>query len=304
MVLKNNIVKLTVFLITVILLTACGSQQKEKGSAEYINSVKKFRKDRIDNLKTKSIWLKLAGLYWLEEGDNSFGASKNNKLIFPDGSAEVMGNLQRTGDVVKLIVNEGIEITVNDKPVTEIELAADATGSPTVMKYKNLWWYLIKRGEDRYGIRLIDDKHPALKSFNGIPSFPVNDDWKITAKWVPYNPVRTIETPSVIGTSTIDSLYGAIVFNKDGKEYKLHAAGKNKMMFIIFADGTSGEETYGAGRFLVAEADFEKNEVILDFNKAYNPPCSLSKYATCPLPPDGNRLKLRVTAGEKFEGHH
>ena len=301
---KQKLTILGILISLVLLATACEVKNMDKGSEEYINSIKKFRKERIDNLKTKSIWLKLAGLFWLEEGENKFGSDKNNDLIFPEGFASEMGTFVREDGKVKLIVKEGIEIKVNDKPVSETELVSDLSENPTIMKYKDFWWYIIKRGSDKIGIRLIDDKHSNLKSFKGIPAYSINEEWKIKAKWVPYNPVRTIETPSVIGTSTVDSLYGAILFTKNGKEYKLHAPGKNKMMFIVFADETSGSETYGAGRFLVAEADFEKNEVILDFNKAYNPPCSMSKFATCPLPPEGNRLKLAVTAGEKFEGHH
>lgn len=296
--------KITILLLLAFFLLGCGNNYTEKGSAEYIISVKKWHKERVKALKTSSIWLKLAGLHWLEEGENTFGSSKENKLIFPKNMPEFMGKIVRTNGELKLIVNEGVNITVGDKPVDEIILSPDISGKPTVMRYKSYWWYIIKRGDDRFGIRLIDDEHPSLKSFEGIPTFPVNEDWKITGKWVEYNPTRTIEIPSVIGTSTVDTLFGAIVFEVDGKEYKLHAAGKSENLFIIFADATSGEETYGAGRFVSAKVNYETKEVLIDFNKATNPPCSLSKYATCPLPPEGNRLSLRITAGEKFEGHH
>lgn len=301
-----NFIKTKILVLFIIggFLMSCGSEYQEKGSAEYIKSVKEWHNERVESLKTKSIWLKLAGLHWIEEGENTFGSSTDNKLIFPNNTKDFMGKIIREGDKLTLVVNDGVEITVDDKPVTELELADDMTGKPTVMKYKNYWWYVIKRGGDRFGIRLIDDEHPNLKSFTGIPTFPINEDWNIKGKWVPYNPVRTIEIPSVIGTASVDSCYGAIIFNKDGKEYKLHAAGKDKELFIIYTDATSGVETYGAGRFAVAEVNYENNEVVIDFNKSTNPPCSMSKYATCPLPPDGNRLKLRVTAGERFEGHH
>jgi len=300
---KINI-KVTILLLLTFLFLGCRNNYTEKGSTEYIISVKDWHKKRIKALKTTSIWVKLAGLHWLEEGENTFGSSNDNKVVFPSNMPEFMGKIILENHGLKLIVNKNVNIKVNNSPVKEMVLLPDVSEKPTVMRYKNYWWYIIKRGEDRYGIRLIDDNHPNLQSFKGIPTFPVNEDWKVKGKWVEYNPVRTIETPSVIGIPIVDSLFGAIVFEVEGKEYKLHAAGKSKSLFIIFADGTSGEETYGAGRFVTAEVNYETKEVIIDFNKSINPPCSLSKYATCPLPPEENWLDLRITAGEKFEGHH
>lgn len=296
--------KFMLLIILFLSLLGCGNEYAEKGSVEYINSIKEWHQKRVETLKTNSIWLKLAGLHWLEEGKNTFGSSKDNKLIFPEDLPDVMGTIIKEGENIKLKVKDDITITVDNKPVNEIDVFSDMTGKPTVMKYKNYSWYIIKRGDDRYGIRLIDEEHPDLKSFTGIPTFPINEDWKIKGRWIDYHPVRTIETPSVIGTSSVDSLFGAVVFSVEGKQYKLQAPGKSENLFMIFADETSGEETYGAGRFLVVQVDYETKEVIIDFNKATNPPCTFSKYATCPLPPEGNRLSLRVTAGEKFEGHH
>lgn len=295
---------LVVTLLVQIFSWGCGAKYEEKGSTDYINGIKDWQTKRVDGLKNRSIWLKLAGLYWLDEGENTFGSDKENKIVFPEKAASKMGSIFREENKLTLKVAEGIEITVDSNAVKEMDLISDGDGEPTFMRYGALNWYIIKRGEDRFGIRLIDDEHPALKEFKGIPTFPVNEDWKFAARWEAYNPVKIIEIPSVIGTVSKDTCYGAILFTVDGQEQRLEAPGNGENLFVIFADRTSGEETYGAGRFLSAKRNLETGEVELDFNKAYNPPCAFSKYATCPLPPEQNRLKIKVTAGERFEGHH
>ena len=170
------------------------------------------------------------------------------------------------------------------------------------MSIGSLRWYIIKR-DDKYGVRLRDIDANLRKEFKGIDTYPVNEDWKITAKFEAYNPPKTISIPSIIGTVEEDMAPGALVFEKDGKEYRLDPVVEGDEFFIIFADETSGEETYGAGRFLYTAMPDSTGNVILDFNKAYNPPCAFTPYATCPLPPKQNYLKLRITAGEKKYGN-
>jgi hypothetical protein len=176
-------------------------------------------------------------------------------------------------------------------------------GNPTVLSYKNFRWHIIKR-QDKFGVRLRDLTAPLVKNFKGIETFPINDDWKIEASFVPYNPPREILIPNVLGMIDTSKAAGKIIFKKDGKEFSLEALdGGPDSFFIIFADETSGKETYGAGRFLSVEKPKQGQKFYIDFNKAYNPPCVFTKYATCPIPPKENHLKLRVTAGEKmFEG--
>ena len=181
----------------------------------------------------------------------------------------------------------------------------DLSGNPTVLTLGSLKWFIIKRGEDKYGVRVRDLRASLLENFKGIDTFPINEDWKIIAKYEPYNPPKIISIPSIIGTVDQDTARGSLVFEVNGEKYKLDPIKEGNEFFIIFADETSGKETYGAGRFLYADMPDSLGNVILDFNKAYNPPCSFTKYATCPLPPKQNYLHLSVTAGEKNygEGH-
>ena len=184
-------------------------------------------------------------------------------------------------------------------------LKDDREGTPDVLRYGSLSWYIIKRG-DRYGVRLKDSESDLLKNFEGIERFPVDPDWRVTAIFQPYDSVKSIEVPNILGTIGQDPSPGKLVFQIKGNTYSLDpiAAPEDKRWFIIFSDVTSGEETYGAGRFLYIDAPGEDQTAILDFNKSYNPPCAFTPYATCPLPPEQNHLTLRVTAGEKnFQGY-
>lgn len=282
-----------------LLLIACGDKIEEKGSPEYIDSINTWHSQRIESLTKKDGWLSLAGLYWLKEGENSFGTNKTNDLVFPKGE-EFMGKLIFENNKVKLIVNEGVEILV-DSTLSNETILTDDSAKPSILTYKSLVWFIIKR-QDKYGVRLKDTENELLSKFNGIDRFPVNSDWRFNAEWIAYNPVKVLEIPNILGQIEIDTCYGYIKFIYEGKEYTLDAQGKKDNLFIVFADQTNGEESYGAGRFLAAIK--KGNRVDLDFNKSYNPPCSFTKYATCPLPPDQNRLKIKITAGEKYSGSH
>jgi uncharacterized protein (DUF1684 family) len=182
-----------------------------------------------------------------------------------------------------------------------MKIKVDATGEPTQLRYQSLLWYVIKRGE-RYAIRLKDSQSESLLNFSGIETFPIQSKWRVTARFTAYYPPRTIEVPNVLGTIVESPSPGKLSFTLENQEYSLDpiADPEDKRWFIIFGDNTNGEETYGAGRYLYIDAPGEDGTTIIDFNKAYNPPCVFTPYATCSLPPDQNFLELRLTAGEKY----
>ena len=153
-----------------------------------------------------------------------------------------------------------------------------------------------------YGVRLRDLNAEILKTFEGVDRFPVNEDWNIKAKFEPFESPKEIDIPTILGTVEKDFAPGKLVFSINQENYEILPTSAGDGLFIIFADQTSGVETYGAGRFLYIDGPDSNNIVNLDFNKAYNPPCAFSKYATCPLPPKENQLKVRITAGEKNYG--
>ena len=190
--------------------------------------------------------------------------------------------------------------TIDGKRVDgEVVLATNAGDSaPTEVHFGKTWFYVVASG-DLIGWRLRDPDSPALKAFKGIDHFPIDPSWRIEADWQPYDPPHAIELVTIINTLQPSEVPGKAVFTRDGKTYALEPVTEDDgRLFFIIADKTSGKETYGAARFLYADPARD-GKVILDFNKAYNPPCALSPHVVCPTAPPQNRLGLRVTAGEK-----
>ncbi|KUG26935.1 hypothetical protein ASZ90_003216 [hydrocarbon metagenome] len=283
-----------------ILLCSCGEENyPEKGTPGYIQEINQWHVHRVERLKQPSGWLNLAGLFWLKEGENTFGSDESNDLIFPKDTTNKIGSFVLNDSVVALKVYENVDVLVDSQLVKEFVLIPDTKPNTTKINLGSYEWNLIIRSDDMYGIRLRDLDTEILKTFKGVERFPVNEDWRISAEFQPFDPPIEIDIPTIIGTIEKDYSPGKLVFNINDKEYELFPTKSGNGLFIVFADLTSGEETYGAGRFLYTDMPDSNNIVILDFNKAYNPPCAFSKYATCPLPPKENYLKIRITAGEK-----
>ena len=173
------------------------------------------------------------------------------------------------------------------------------------MRYVDLSWYIIKRGSD-YGIRLKDYSHPLLSTFNDIENFPINEKWRVKASWVPYPEPKLVKVKNQVGMDLLLPCPGQFHFTIDGTSYTLEPTGSADDMtyFTMIYDQTSGEETYGSGRYIDVPRPDENGETYIDFNKAYNPPCAFTEFATCTFPHAANRLPIRIEAGEKFNGHH
>ncbi|WP_159466656.1 DUF1684 domain-containing protein [Dyadobacter sp. 3J3] len=267
----------------------------------YENEIKEWRKGRIAELKSEQGYLNLAGLFWLEDGKNSFGGDASNKFIFPsDRSPASLGEFILENGQVTLIAKPEAEIYANNELVTKLKIFP--SDQEIVLKHKTLRWFVIQRGE-KYAVRLKDLDSPYLKDFKGIESFPITEYWKVKAKFEP-TVGRKISILDVTGRLSEQESPGVLVFYVKGKEYRLDALSEGETFFILFGDKTNKKETYGGGRFVYTSLPDADGHVVLDFNKAYNPPCAFTPYATCPLPPKQNQLALEVTAGEKNYGHH
>jgi uncharacterized protein (DUF1684 family) len=295
--------KLLKYLLSLVFICfLIGCNKKVETDPAYASEISNWQNRRVQNLKKETGWLNLAGLYWLKQGENSIGSDPSNDIIFPSGAPLKIGTIILKDSVTQLKVNEGIDLTINNYKTKESLLLNDLTGNSTVMSVGSYKWNVIKRG-DRYGIRLRDLNSPAVKNFPGIDTYPIDKTWKIEASFVKSSEPRKIMVPTIIGTVEEDISNGSLSFTKDGKSYSLVPIVEEDSFFLIFADETNGEDTYGAGRFLYTSLPDSNGKVILDFNKSYNPPCAFTKYATCPLPPKDNYLHLKVTAGEKKYGH-
>jgi uncharacterized protein (DUF1684 family) len=291
-------------ILGLVLLYGCGRVKLlEKGAPKYISETKEWHNGRVARLKRDNGWLNLVGLYWLKQGENTFGSDKSNSLVFPEKAPKSIGAFYLKDSVVSVKINADEDVLIDSAAVKEMKLKNDNEANTSIMELGSLKWYVIKRG-NKFGIRLRDLEAQLLKEFEGVDTFPVNEDWRIKAEFVEYNPPKNISIPTIIGTVEEDFSPGALRFTINEKQYSLDPTKAGSGYFLIFADLTSGEETYGAGRFLYVEEPDSLGNIYIDFNRAYNPPCAFTKYATCPLPPEQNRLKVRITAGEKNFGEH
>lgn len=298
-------------LLALLLLAACGAGEEqaaaERAAVEaHRRSVESWHAKWVESLKRPEGWLTLVGLHWLKEGTSSLGSDPMSDVVLPAEAPGRVGRLVLEDGTLELEVAAGVEATVDGEPVRRTELVPDADGEPTEVALDSLRFFAIRRG-DWVGLRVRDLDSPALRAFDGIETFPVDPAWRLTARFDPYDPPRRVPVDDVTGNVQEMEAPGALVFDNGGEEHRLDAFDAGDELFVIFSDATSGKETYGAGRYLYTDRPGEDGLVEVDFNKAYNPPCAFTPYATCPLPPPQNRLDLRVEAGEKVyrgEGAH
>lgn len=284
-------------IILICLFTPSCSPAPQAADDEYIQSLATRDSIRLASLKSPTGWLNLAGLFWLKEGENTLGSDEDNDIVFPRGPKKI-GTIRMKEGIPHFVSSEESVVVLGDVLVTDIMLVRDDQGKPSLLETDSLGFYVIKRG-DRYGIRLRDYKHPAIQSLQTIERFSPDKAWIIRARFIADTSGKTISMPDVLGDVKDEKIPGTLEFEFAGKTHTLYPTGTREKLFLVFGDETNALETYGAGRFLGPEPPDSLNIVLIDFNKAYNPPCAFSPYATCPLPPRENILSFRVTAGEK-----
>jgi len=267
--------------------------------------VEAWHQKRIKSLKSETGWMSLAGLFWLNEGENSFGSAKDNDIIFPEDMPKYMGTFALQDSAVTINVKENIPVLNDSIPVRQLLLVDDNHENTTELSYHNYLWYIIKR-QDKYGIRLKNREHPRLKSFTDIERYPVDIKWRIKAHLQKYDVPKMVKVSNVLGQLEELECPGKLVFKIDGREFSIDPflSSGGKRYWILFGDKTNEIETYGAGRYLYIDAADENGDTYVDFNQSYNPPCAFSEFATCTLPPRENILDIRITAGEKMWQNH
>jgi uncharacterized protein (DUF1684 family) len=273
--------------------------------SDYRQEIAKWRADHEAELKDENGWLTVAGLFWLKDGVNSVGAGKGFDIELTENFRQgKFGTIDFQNGKAVLKVEDGVEAFADGKQVSEIELVSDAQGKPTVIQTGSQTFYLIKR-EERFGIRLKDKNSKERVNFAGLKWFPVNEKYKVEAKFEAFQTPKEVLIPNVLGGNFKMKSPGILRFRLNGRKYALEPVleeGSDEL-FIVFRDLTYKTETYGAGRFLYAKQTAD-GKVILDFNKSENPPCAFTPFATCPLPPPQNRLEVEINAGEKRYGNH
>ncbi|RKH07299.1 DUF1684 domain-containing protein [Corallococcus sp. CA053C] len=283
------------------------SEPKDKAAAteDVVAATRAWQAQRLERLSAEGGWLTLVGLTWLEEGKQAAGSAPDSDVPLPAPVPSHAGTFVREGDSVRFEPAPNAAFTLEGKPFTGGALKTDEKGEPDVLRLGSVSFQVIRRG-DRLGVRVKDTQAPARKQFHGIPTYAPSAAWKVEAKLVPDATPRTITVPNVLGMQEEMKSPGTLVFTVAGKEHRLVPVledGSDEL-FIIFGDETNRDTTYGAGRFLSTPLPDKDGRVVVDFNRAYNPPCAFTRFATCPLPPRGNRLALRVEAGEQRAGEH
>lgn len=297
---------MTLLAVAAMAAALAGADAAPGAQASYRAQIEAWRAERETRLKAEGGWLSLAGLFWLEAGGNTFGTGGGNMVVLPPGSApERAGVFELRGREASVRLEPGVTAAVAGRAAASGPLRSDASGSPDVLSLGRLTLHVIERS-GRVGIRVKDPESPGRRSFKGLQWFPIEESWRVEARFVPHDTPRTLELADVTGSVQKMTAPGYVVFRRGGQELRLEPVLEEadaKELFFIFRDATSGRETYGAGRYLYTELPRD-GKVLIDFNKAYSPPCAFTRFATCPLPPRQNRLPVRVDAGEKHAEAH
>ena len=271
-----------------------------KNADKWLAEEAAWRAERDREMRSEESWLTIAGLFWLDEGENTFGASSSNRIELPPGSAPSLGGkFIRKGEKITVEAAPGVSLYCGGKQIARMTIRAGDSTSPDTLTLGDLRMWVIRRG-DRYAVRLRDLNAPAFKDYKGLNYFPPSAAFRIEAIFAPYSSPKNIEVEAKIVKRSKLISPGTLKFLWEGREYEFIAFDDEERgtCFLVFADETNAAGTYDGGRFLDFKVD-AGHKAVLNFNHAYNPPCAFTAFATCPLPPAQNRFPFRLEAGEK-----
>ena len=287
--------------IVAAMCVSCGVSEEPFDLAQFESENSEWREGRLERLKGPTGYLNLAGLFWLSDGTTTIGSAVDNDIVFPATAAGIVGTLRVTEVGVLLQVADGVEVLSAGQSVASILVADDTTAAPVTISHGSIAWTIIKR-DNRFALRLRDFEHAAIAAFPPIEYYPLDPGLRVEAT------LKRFEAPKVLLVDTVieglgwqPESPGVVEFELDGQALQLEAYASGDDLFFVFGDRTSGRETYPAGRFLYAAVPAEGETTVMDFNRAYNPPCAFNDFATCPVASPQNRLPLRIEAGEKFD---
>lgn len=296
--------KQSVFVVVVVMLLAFScSSEPELGNApfpsDYEDHLASFYSERHESLTKPNGWMRIAGMYWLDEGINTFGSDSSNSVIFPTGKIVPLAGVFRVeSDSVWMTPAPELQVYADQISVEE-EILLYPTDPELRAIAGDLEWYIIKRG-DLLGIRLYNADNPVVDTFQGFPRFEIGADFHVKAELITSGVPDSIKIANILGQEAMTASPGVLRFKLHGEEYKLTTLEGGERMFVIVGDMTNQDDTYQAGRYLYVDMPPPGEVVtVIDFNKLYNPPCAYSAFTTCQLPPIENRLKVRIEAGEK-----
>ena len=303
----NRIMKGYYLVLIACVFVRCDSKEEAEASEDnaiYVSEIQAWDQQRARDLKGSKGWLNLAGLFWLEDGINTVGSGSKNSIVFPEGRIpERAGFFMVKGNKVVFEAAPVVAITSKGRPIKRMVVFQPDSAARN-MEYGMLQWFIIKR-DNKFGIRLRDFESPALANFKGIKRYPIDSTWRLQAKFKFAWGSRKIDITNIVGQAAPQLSPGPLVFKINSTEYQLDVIDEGSAeYFVIFGDSTNAHETYGAGRYIYVNKPDADGNTIIDFNKAQNPPCAFTPFATCPLPPRQNILEVAVRAGEKNYSDH
>lgn len=252
--------------------------------------------ERIERLSAEDGWLTLVGLDFLDEGDTTIGAGEKADLHYEGLGVDLAGTFTKTGETVRFVAAPGAAVTMNGMPVDSVTLTEDQ-GPDSYLRSGTVSAALVRRN-DALALRVRDNASPVRLHFKGVERYPFEPALRVTARIERHEKGETMAVTNVLGHTVDAPLDATLVFTLDGQERRLDAQGTFDTLFVVFGDTTNGAETHGGGRFLYVKVD-GGDTAIVDFNRAYNPPCAFTAYSTCELPTANNRLPIPIRAGEK-----
>jgi uncharacterized protein (DUF1684 family) len=290
------------WLTLAVLVLACVASAD---NSAYRDSVEKWRNDYQSALTSDTGWLTVSGLFWLKNGDNTFGSDASNNIVLPASAPAHVGAFEFHSGKTIAHINPGVTVLMNGRPVQTAELRPDDPNNHLVLGDLTLF---VHASGKRLAIRMKDKNSKLRKEFSGLHWFPIDDSYHVSAQYISYDSPKQLDSQNVLGDPIKMEIVGYLSFSLRGQNIRLEVEPeKSGGFFVVFRDLTAGKQTYPASRFIDTDAPTQTSVgrvVDLDFNKAYNPPCAYNPYTTCPLPLPGNRLQVAIPAGEKIYKEH
>lgn len=288
---------------TSLLVVSCdsGNPAGSQVPDTYLSDLAAWKLERVARLKGPTGYLNLIGLFSLRREVSTFGSSPDSDFVLTGHAAPMLGSFLKENGKVLMSVEDGVEVFHGETLVKSIVMDDDHSEQPVVLTHDSLTWTVIRR-DDKIFVRVRDFENPAIAELKPIDHFPVDMGFRVPAFLERFDEPRQLRVDTVItGLDYRPQSPGKLLFEIAAEKFELEAYQSGERLFLVFGDATSGRETYPAGRFLYASMPDDSGVTILDFNKAYNPPCAFNDFATCPVASPQNRLKTKIMAGERFD---